>query len=239
MTIEATVYAGGVVLVCYVSWQMHRINSRRLSEIQQEVSGLRDIVSRVFLMALNEKCDGKIAAPAGTTREVASGPVEEDTSSAPLREIEPDLVSIDALCAKLVALAPPKEALPLISKSGSNEPGGGRRIIDLDGGLERRERRAAADRLGLEEKSASGRTPARLVARHQTSKIGKIILQQGGSGVDCTVRNISPAGALLLVVDAPSLPEQFDLRVDGDSQHCIARWRRLDRIGVKFNSISC
>jgi hypothetical protein len=236
MTIEATVYVGGVVLVCCVIWQMQRINSRRLTEIQQEVSGLRDIVSRVFLRALNEKSDGKIAAPAETTREVASGPVEEDTSPAPLREIEPDLVSVDALCAKLVALAPPKEALPLISKSGSNEPGGGRRVIDLDGGLERRERRPAAGRLGPVAKFAAD---ARLVPRHRTSKIGKIVLHQGDSGTDCAVRNISPAGALLLVVDAHSLPEQFDLRVDGDSLPCMARWRRLDRIGVKFKSISC
>ena len=53
----------------------------------------------------------------------------------------------------------------------------------------------------------------------------------------CTVRNMSPAGALLLVANAYGLPEQFDLNMHGHSRRCTARWRRLDRIGVKFESI--
>jgi hypothetical protein len=81
-------------------------------------------------------------------------------------------------------------------------------------------------------------TERRLVPRHQTSKVGKIILHQGRSDIVCTIRNISPAGGLLFVVNAHSLPEQFDLQVDGYSRRCIARWRRLDRIGVKFKSIA-
>src|SRR5262249_4239763 len=56
----------------------------------------------------------------------------------------------------------------------------------------------------------------------------------GCSGELCTVSNMSPAGALLLVANAGGLPEQFDLHVDGYSQRCTARWRRPDRIGVKF-----
>jgi hypothetical protein len=235
MTIEAAVYAGGVVLVCCVVWQTHRINSRRVTELQHEINGLRDIVSRLFLRALNEESDGKIAVSAATIPDVPREPAEEDTSPAPLREIKPDLVQVDALCAKLIALAPPKEALPLISTPGSNESGV-RRVSDLDWRLQRRERRPAAGRLGPGAKLAD-RSP-RLVPRHRTSKIGKIVLDQEGSGIDCTIRNISPAGALLLVVDAHSLPEQFDLRMEDDSRHCVARWRRLDRIGVKFESIS-
>jgi hypothetical protein len=68
--------------------------------------------------------------------------------------------------------------------------------------------------------------------------VGKIIPHQGRSGIDCAVSNISPAGALLLVVNAHSLPEEFDLQVDGYRRWCIARWRRLDRIGVQFKSIA-
>jgi hypothetical protein len=81
-------------------------------------------------------------------------------------------------------------------------------------------------------------TERRLVPRHQTSKVGKIIVRQARPDTVCTVRNISPAGGLLLVGDAHSLPEEFDLHVDGYSRRCIARWRRLDRIGVKFKSIA-
>ena len=42
---------------------------------------------------------------------------------------------------------------------------------------------------------------------------------------------------LLLVADAHGLPEQFDLDLDGHSRRSTARWRRLDRIGVKFKMI--
>ena len=54
MTVEALVYTLGVLLNSLVIWQMHRANIR-LSEIQREVSGLRDLMSRLFLTALNEK----------------------------------------------------------------------------------------------------------------------------------------------------------------------------------------
>jgi hypothetical protein len=111
MTVEAAVYAGGVLLISFVIWQTHRVNIRRLSEIQREVSGLTDVVSRVFLSALNEKSDGKIAAPAA--KEAVQ---REDIAPAPPPEIESDLVQVDELCAKLITLAPPREALSLISK---------------------------------------------------------------------------------------------------------------------------
>jgi hypothetical protein len=42
---------------------------------------------------------------------------------------------------------------------------------------------------------------------------------------------------LLLVANAYGLTEQFDLQIDVCIRRCIARWRRLDRIGVKFESI--
>ena len=54
MTVEASVYTLGVPLISLVIWQMHRANIR-LSEIQREVSGLRDLISRLFLTARNEK----------------------------------------------------------------------------------------------------------------------------------------------------------------------------------------
>ena len=84
---------------------------------------------------------------------------------------------------------------------------------------------------------APGARERRLVLRHQTSRIGKIILHHPRPGDVCTVSNMSPAGALLLVANARCLPEQFDLDMDGYSRRCTARWRRLDRIGVSFKSI--
>jgi hypothetical protein len=77
----------------------------------------------------------------------------------------------------------------------------------------------------------------RLVPRHGTSKVGKIILHQRRPDTVCMVRNISPAGGLLFVGNAYGLPEEFDLRMDGYVRRCIMRWCRLDRVGVKFKSI--
>jgi hypothetical protein len=81
-------------------------------------------------------------------------------------------------------------------------------------------------------------TERRLVPRHRTSKVARIILHQGRPDILCTVRNISPAGGLLFVVNAHSLPEQFDLQIDDYGRRCLARWHRLDRIGVKFKLIA-
>ena len=87
------------------------------------------------------------------------------------------------------------------------------------------------------DRASPGARERRLIPRHQTSRIGKIMLDHGRPGGRCTVSNMSPAGALLLVANARGLPEQFDLYVDTHSRRCIARWRRPDRIGVRFKSI--
>jgi hypothetical protein len=88
------------------------------------------------------------------------------------------------------------------------------------------------------DRAASRVRERRLVPRHQTSKLGKIVGHHGSPGDVCTVSNMSPAGALLLVANAYGFAEQFDLQIDGYIRRCIARWRGLDRIGVKFNSIA-
>jgi hypothetical protein len=50
------------------------------------------------------------------------------------------------------------------------------------------------------------------------------------------VRDISPAGGLLCLGNAPGVPDEFDLLMDGHTRRCVAIWRRLDRVGVKFKS---
>ena len=68
-------------------------------------------------------------------------------------------------------------------------------------------------------------------------EVGKIILHQARPD-RCMVRNTSAAGGLLFVDNAYGLPEEFDLQMDGYSRRWLARGRRLDRIGVKFKSIT-
>jgi hypothetical protein len=204
MTIEIAILVAGAVLASTFIWQSHRL-MRRLSALSGEVSALRDIVSRVFLMQLNHKAEDKPvnlgAVPPPPSSATAKNEMRKDDALE--QELEFETIEIDGLCAKLIALAPPQEAAPLLAP-------------DI---------------------APSGARERRLVSRHQTSRVGKIILHHGRPGDVCTVSNMSPAGALLLVANAHGLPEQFDLDMDGYSRRCTARWRRLDRIGVKFKMI--
>jgi hypothetical protein len=75
----------------------------------------------------------------------------------------------------------------------------------------------------------------RINPRHGSAAAGVIWLE-GRSLVECTVRDFSPAGAGLLLPDAISLPAEFDLTFDRATRHCIAVWRCLGRMGVKFKS---
>jgi hypothetical protein len=74
----------------------------------------------------------------------------------------------------------------------------------------------------------------RTAQRHRTLKTGKIILHQGTSVIDCTVRNVSATGAAISVPNAATLPAEFGLQFDGETRPCTVAWRRLDRMGVKF-----
>ena len=76
----------------------------------------------------------------------------------------------------------------------------------------------------------------RRVPRHRTLKSGKIVVQSGRWVVDCTVRNLSTLGALLLVRNLAAIPEKFDLVLETTGEHhlCRVAWRGEDRLGVEF-----
>ena len=80
----------------------------------------------------------------------------------------------------------------------------------------------------------------RRVSRHRTLKSGKIVLQSGRSVVDCTVRNLSSHGALLLVKSLAGIPEKFDLVLETSGEHhaCRIAWSGADRVGVEFRRAS-
>lgn len=76
----------------------------------------------------------------------------------------------------------------------------------------------------------------RKVARSRTLKSGKIIVHAHTSIVDCTVRNLSPKGALLTVPSLAGIPETFELVLEGTGQHhqCRVIWHGKNRLGVEF-----
>ena len=79
-------------------------------------------------------------------------------------------------------------------------------------------------------------TERRKVARRRVLKGGKISFHQLGTSTDCAVRNLSDAGACLLVTSQVGIPNEFELSIE--SEHtvrlCRIEWRSGSRIGVSF-----
>jgi hypothetical protein len=77
----------------------------------------------------------------------------------------------------------------------------------------------------------------RRVQRHRTLKAGSISFNRAG-GIDCRVRNLSPAGALLEVASQVGIPDDFTLVIEIDhvKQPCHVIWRTATRMGVEFKA---
>jgi PilZ domain len=76
----------------------------------------------------------------------------------------------------------------------------------------------------------------RKVQRHRTLKAGSIMFNFD-TGVDCRVRNLSPAGACLEVASQIGIPDEFVLLLTFDhvKTPCHVIWRTATRLGVEFN----
>jgi len=72
--------------------------------------------------------------------------------------------------------------------------------------------------------------------RNRTLIGGKVIFNQRQSTLDCTVRNLSEDGALLVFPNSVVLPELFELYfpLKRESRMVRSRWRDAERIGVSF-----
>ncbi len=66
-------------------------------------------------------------------------------------------------------------------------------------------------------------------------KAGTIVFNKGSSVLDCTVRNVSETGALINVANALTVPQEFELRWDGNACNCSVVWRKFDAAGVRFS----
>ncbi len=77
----------------------------------------------------------------------------------------------------------------------------------------------------------------RKILRHRTLKAGSIIFNHD-AGIDCRVRNVSPAGACLEVASQVGIPDDFVLVIEHDhlNQPCHVIWRTTTRLGVEFNA---
>jgi hypothetical protein len=78
----------------------------------------------------------------------------------------------------------------------------------------------------------------RATPRQRVFKAGTIKFD--GGGFDCTVRNISPAGAGLDVASPAGIPHEVTLNIPTChlQRHCYIIWRKERRIGVRFAQTS-
>jgi hypothetical protein len=75
----------------------------------------------------------------------------------------------------------------------------------------------------------------RRIPRLRTFKGGSIMFGVAVA-IDCTIRNMSPAGASLEVESQVGIPAEFVLLVKPErvKKNCQVIWRSANRIGVEF-----
>jgi hypothetical protein len=80
----------------------------------------------------------------------------------------------------------------------------------------------------------------RSTPRQRVLKAAKIITMDNSSVIDCAVRNMSDAGAQLVIEKSVKMPEEFQFFLaNGDTvRDAVLAWHRGDRIGVKFTGES-
>ncbi|MEL7229551.1 MAG: PilZ domain-containing protein [Pseudomonadota bacterium] len=74
--------------------------------------------------------------------------------------------------------------------------------------------------------------------RQRTLKTGKISYSDGDISTQCIIRDLSPTGARLQLVNEIPLPETFklELRSEGIEVQCRIRRRDGEQIGVSFEN---
>ncbi|HLW92140.1 MAG TPA: PilZ domain-containing protein [Roseiarcus sp.] len=72
--------------------------------------------------------------------------------------------------------------------------------------------------------------------RKRTFLPARISFREGSLSVECTVTQLSPAGARLIIPESVALPDRFDFSIPQRSLNCRARliWRKDEEAGVEF-----
>jgi len=76
----------------------------------------------------------------------------------------------------------------------------------------------------------------RKATRTRVLRGGVISFHHLGAVFECTVRNLSDAGACLMVESPVGIPNEFDLVLDREKRprRCHVAWRSANKIGVEF-----
>lgn len=76
----------------------------------------------------------------------------------------------------------------------------------------------------------------RTAPRQRVLKGGRIVINDGFSTFQCTVRNLSDTGARVKVASIVGIPDSFELAMDdGRKFACTVVWKTATELGVKFD----
>jgi DNA-binding response OmpR family regulator len=102
--------------------------------------------------------------------------------------------------------------------------------------LEDKFRAVLEDDLNVAEPLRHDGVERRQHQRFATLKTGEITYKNGKTPISCIILNLSYGGAEIRFLDAEfDCPPDFALKLQGGPiQSCEVRWRRGDRVGVKF-----
>ncbi len=77
----------------------------------------------------------------------------------------------------------------------------------------------------------------RKAARRRVLKEGKIVFADAMRVIDCTIRDMSPEGARLMIANPVGVPDAFMLyeKSSGMLYPASIVWRQTDALGVKFD----
>jgi hypothetical protein len=70
--------------------------------------------------------------------------------------------------------------------------------------------------------------------RRKVTDVGKIIINQPFSMIDCIVVDISEGGACIELLEPAQLPEAFELVFARKRRLCVVVWQNQNRMGVTF-----
>jgi hypothetical protein len=78
----------------------------------------------------------------------------------------------------------------------------------------------------------------RAIPRKRTFLNGSVAFNNRNSTADCFVRDWSPAGAKIAIVEPSVAPREFDLVIParGETRRAFLVWRQGDAAGVRFES---
>lgn len=75
----------------------------------------------------------------------------------------------------------------------------------------------------------------RATPRQRVLKGGRIVINDGFSTFQCTVRNLSETGARVKIASIVGIPDSFELAMDdGRKYACTVVWKTATELGVKF-----